>query len=79
MQVGYKGNTKTIESSWYIGMGKFISQPLLAALSGVKTPMGTYVVLGNNDYEACYDDIVRGLQKYGMHLLEMPLVIIIGM
>ena len=34
-------------------------QPLLAALSGVKTPMGTYVVLGNNDYEACYDDIVR--------------------
>lgn len=25
MQVGYKGNTKTIESSWYIGMGKFIS------------------------------------------------------
>ena len=25
---------------------------------------------GNNDYEACYDDIVRGLQKYGMHLLE---------
>ena len=24
MQVGYKGNTKTIESSWYIGMGKFI-------------------------------------------------------
>ena len=45
-------------------------QPLLAALSGVKTPMGTYVVLGNNDYEACYDDIVHGLQKYGMHLLE---------
>lgn len=45
-------------------------QSLLAALSGVKTPMGTYVVLGNNDYEACYDDIVRGLQKYGMHLLE---------
>ena len=45
-------------------------QPLLAALSGVKTPMGTYVVLGNNDYEACYDDIVRELQKYGMHLLE---------
>lgn len=45
-------------------------QPLLVALSGVKTPMGTYVVLGNNDYEACYDDIVRELQKYGMHLLE---------
>ena len=45
-------------------------QPLLAALSRVKTAMGTYVVLGNNDYEVCYDDIVHGLQKYGMHLLE---------
>ena len=27
-------------------------------------------VLGNNDYEACYDDIVREMRHYGMHLLE---------
>lgn len=44
--------------------------PVIDALGKVKTPLGTYVVLGNNDYEACYDDIVRELDKYGMHLLE---------
>ena len=32
--------------------------PVMAALAQVKTPLGTYAVLGNNDYEACYDDIV---------------------
>ena len=36
----------------------------------VKTLLGTYAVLGNNDYEACYDDIVREMRHYGMHLLE---------
>lgn len=44
--------------------------PLLEALAEVKTPMGTYSVLGNNDYEACYTDIVREMKKHGMHLLE---------
>ena len=44
--------------------------PVMAALAQVKTPLGTYAVLGNNDYEACYDDIVREMRHYGMHLLE---------
>lgn len=44
--------------------------PVMAALAKVKTPMGTYAVLGNNDYEACYDDIVKEMDRYGMHLLE---------
>lgn len=44
--------------------------PVMAALAKVKTPMGTYAVLGNNDYEACYDDIVREMDRHGMHLLE---------
>lgn len=44
--------------------------PVMAALARVKTPMGTYAVLGNNDYEACYGDIVREMEHYGMHLLE---------
>lgn len=44
--------------------------PVMAALAKVKTPMGTYVVLGNNDYEACYDDIVKEIDRCGMHLLE---------
>ncbi len=44
--------------------------PVMAALAKVKTPMGTYAVLGNNDYEACYDDIVQEMNRYGIHLLE---------
>ena len=44
--------------------------PVMAALAQVKTPLGTYAVLGNNDYKACYDDIVREMRHYGMHLLE---------
>lgn len=44
--------------------------PVIAALAEVKTPMGAYAVLGNNDYEACYSDIVREMDKRGMHLLE---------
>ena len=43
---------------------------LFAALSQVKTPMGTYGVMGNNDYERCHDDIVREMQRYGMRILE---------
>lgn len=43
---------------------------LFAALSKVKTPMGTYGVMGNNDYERCHDDIVREMLRYGMHPLE---------
>lgn len=44
--------------------------PLFAALSKVKTPMGTYGVMGNNDYERCYDEIVRTMRNSGMHVLE---------
>lgn len=43
---------------------------LFAALSKVKTPMGTYGVMGNNDYERCHDDIVREMERYGMRALE---------
>ncbi|MCR1997698.1 metallophosphoesterase [Bacteroides acidifaciens] len=45
-------------------------EPLFAALSRVKTPMGTYGVMGNNDYERCHDDIVRTMEHYGMRVLE---------
>lgn len=44
--------------------------PLFAALSKVKTPMGTYGVMGNNDYERCHDEIIRTMKQYGMHALE---------
>lgn len=45
-------------------------EPLFAALSKVKTPMGTYGVMGNNDYERCHDQIVRTMEHYDMHVLE---------
>ena len=44
--------------------------PVVSALAAVKVPMGTYVVLGNNDYEACYVDIVRQLEAHNIHLME---------
>ena len=34
-------------------------EPLFAALARVKTPMGTFGVMGNNDYERCHDEIIR--------------------
>lgn len=45
-------------------------EPLFAALSKVKTPMGTYGVMGNNDYERCHDEIIHTMKQYGMHVLE---------
>lgn len=45
-------------------------EPLFSALSRVKTPMGTYGVLGNNDYERCHEEIVRTMKHYGMRVLE---------
>lgn len=32
--------------------------------------MGTYGVMGNNDYERCHDEIVRTMKHYGMRVLE---------
>lgn len=43
---------------------------LFRELSRVKTPFGTYGVMGNNDYERCYDEIVSAMQRYGMNVLE---------
>ena len=45
-------------------------EPLFSALARVKTPMGTYGVMGNNDYERCHDDIVNTMKHYGMRPLE---------
>lgn len=48
-------------------------EPLFAALSRVKTSMGTYGVMGNNDYERCHDEIIRTMEHYGMHVLEQKI------
>ena len=47
--------------------------PLFEALSKVKTTMGIYGVMGNNDYERCHDDIIREMEHYGMQPLEHKL------
>lgn len=44
--------------------------PLFEALARVKTPMGTYGVMGNNDYERCYEDILRAMRRHGIRVLE---------
>lgn len=43
---------------------------VVAALGAVETPLGTYAVLGNNDYEACYETIVKEMERRNIHLLE---------
>lgn len=35
--------------------------------------MGTYGVIGNNDYERCHDEIIREMKRYGMRPLEHQL------
>ncbi|MDO4165091.1 MAG: metallophosphoesterase [Bacteroides sp.] len=44
--------------------------PVMAAMGRVNPPLGIYAVLGNNDYDACYDDIVREMERNNIHLLE---------
>lgn len=43
---------------------------LFAELSCVQTRFGTYAVMGNNDYERCYHEIIREMKQYGMTVLE---------
>lgn len=44
--------------------------PVMTALGRVKTRLGTYAVLGNNDYEACYEEILSEMKRNHIHLLE---------
>lgn len=45
-------------------------EPLFTALGTVRPPLGTYAVLGNNDYERCYDEILEQMRLNDIHLLE---------
>lgn len=44
--------------------------PLFDALGSLHPELGTYAVMGNNDYETCYDEIVTAMKKNGIRLLE---------
>jgi predicted MPP superfamily phosphohydrolase len=41
-----------------------------ARLSQINPPFGIYAVMGNNDYEICYADIVSEMKKMNIKLLE---------
>ncbi len=44
--------------------------PLFNALGTLSPRYGTYAVMGNNDYESCYDETVRAMLRNGIKLLE---------
>ena len=43
---------------------------VFAELAKVKMPYGIYGVLGNNDYEVCYEQGIKEMERYGMAVLE---------
>lgn len=43
---------------------------LFEKIGSVHPPDGIYAVLGNNDYEACHDDVLQAMQRNGIGLLE---------
>lgn len=43
---------------------------LFARLSAVKAPMGTYAIMGNHEYAACYDEVAEQMERHGIRLLE---------
>ena len=44
--------------------------PLFNMLSQLQPPLGIYAVMGNNDYERCYQEIVHAMDINNIHLLE---------
>lgn len=44
--------------------------PLFDALGKINAPLGRYAVLGNNDYERCYEAIKVAMSQNDIHLLE---------
>ncbi len=44
--------------------------PLFNAIGSVKPNLGIYGVMGNNDYERCYDEICNSMKLNDIHLLE---------
>ncbi len=44
--------------------------PLVDALTAYRPPLGTYAVLGNNDFERCTDMITQSFASHDIHLIE---------
>lgn len=43
---------------------------LASRLAEVKTRFGTFGVMGNNDYERCYQEIITEMERNGIRILE---------
>lgn len=43
---------------------------LFEAIGSLDIPLGKYAMMGNNDYEVCYDEIVEAMRQNGIVLLE---------
>lgn len=43
---------------------------LVRQLSQIRTRFGTIGVMGNNDYERCYEEAIRLMRQYGIRILE---------
>ena len=43
---------------------------LFRELARVAPPYGIYGVMGNNDYERCYQEVTAEMRRYGMQILE---------
>lgn len=44
--------------------------PLFDAIGKLRPRFGIYAVMGNNDYETCYDETVQAMKDNGIELLE---------
>lgn len=45
-------------------------ETLICQLSRIRTPYGTYGVMGNHDYQRCHDELRAAMQQHGIKVLE---------
>lgn len=54
----------------YLGRRGEDPDTLFSALAGVYTPYGTFAVMGNHDYGACYSEVAEAMRKARVRLME---------
>lgn len=54
----------------YLGRRGENPDTLFSALAGVYTPYGTFAVMGNHDYGACYPEVAEAMRKARVRLME---------
>lgn len=54
----------------YLGLRGESPDTLFSALAGVYTPYGTFAVMGNHDYGACYPEVAEAMRKARVRPME---------